>query len=361
MDMSDITAGPSIARAGSPPDSSACNRSSRPPVPHGGRAQCAGTAARALEFSDGSCGGVNTSVMQARYDIDTASLPNPATPIRTFAGSTESRGVFFGLIVALAGGGYLALARGGGIGGIGPADLTLLCFRVAAILLLTVLATQFVTLPASDGDAVSCSRPSLVRHSPCCRPAVLSLRRARSTYLPLLHKVARGLFRWRSRGAAMRWVYRLAATAFLCLVPQLGFSADSGLITKESKHSVSETVQRFESAVNAKSANGWMVFTEIDHAAAAEKYGLKLLPRTVVVFGNPKLGTPGMQKAPTVAIDVPLKALVWEDDQGKVWLTYNSAEYLQNYVYPRHGLPSNPDAAKAIGGVLAVFAQQAAE
>src|SRR5208282_786703 len=81
--------------------------------------------------------------------------------------------------------------------------------------------------------------------------------------------------------------------------PQLGCSADSGLITKESKHSVSETVQRFESAVNAKSANGWMVFTEIYHAAAAEKYGLKLLPRTVVVFGNPKLGTPGMQKART--------------------------------------------------------------
>src|SRR5271157_1124338 len=155
------------------------------------------TAARALEFSDGSCGGVNTSVMQARYDIDTTSLPNPASPIRTFAGSTESRGVFFGLIVALAGGGYLALARGGGIGGIGgigPADRTLLRFRVAGILLLTVLATQFVTLPASDGDAVSCSRPSPIRHSPYCRPAVLSLRRARSTYLPLLHKVARGLF-----------------------------------------------------------------------------------------------------------------------------------------------------------------------
>ena len=302
--------------------------------------------------------------MQARYDIDTASPPNPATPTRAFAGYTESRGVFLGLIAALAGGGYLALVRGGGIGGIGPVDLTLLRFGVAGILPLPVRATEFVTLPASDGVAVSCSRPSPVRHSPCCRPAVLSLRRwfmARSSCLPLLHKVARGLFRWRSRGAAMGWVYCLAASAFLCLAPQLGFSADSGLITKESKHSVSETVQRFEAAVNAKSANGWMVFTEIDHAAAAEKYGLKLLPRTVVVFGNPKLGTPGMQKAPTVAIDVPLKALVWEDDQGKVWLTYNSAEYLQNYVYPRHGLPSNLDAAKAIGGVLAVFAQQAAE
>jgi uncharacterized protein (DUF302 family) len=156
-------------------------------------------------------------------------------------------------------------------------------------------------------------------------------------------------------------VYRVAATAFLCLAPQLSFSADSGLITKESKHSVSETAQRFESAVNDKSANGWMIFTEIDHAAAAEKIGLKLRPRTVIVFGNPKLGTPSMQKAPTVAIDVPLKALVWEDDQGTVWLTYNSAVYLQNYVYPRHGLPSNPDAAEATGSVLADFAQKATE
>ena len=97
------------------------------------------------------------------------------------------------------------------------------------------------------------------------------------------------------------------------------------------------------------------------NAAAAEESGLKLRPRTVIVFGNPKLGTPGMQKQPTVAIDVPLKALVWEDDQGKVWLTYNSAEYLQNYVYPRHGLPSNPDAIKSGAAVLADFAQQATE
>src|SRR6266851_10191800 len=103
-------------------------------------------------------------------------------------------------------------------------------------------------------------------------------------------------------------VYRLAAIAFLCLAPQLGFSADSGLVTKESKHSVSETVQRFEAAVNAKSANGWMVFTEIDHAAAAKKSGLNLLPRTVVVYGNPKVGTQNMQTVPTLAIDVPLEA-----------------------------------------------------
>ena len=70
---------------------------------------------------------------------------------------------------------------------------------------------------------------------------------------------------------------------------------------------------------------------------------------------------PGMQKAPTVAIDVPLKALVWEDDQGKVWLTYNTADYLQNVIYPRHGLPSNPDAAKNLGALLAHFADAATQ
>ena len=111
--------------------------------------------------------------------------------------------------------------------------------------------------------------------------------------------------------------------------------------------------------INRRTA-GWCLL-KIDHAAAAEKNGLKLRPRTVIVYGNPKIGTASMQKAPTVAIDVPLKALVWEDDQGKVWLTYNSAEYIQDYVYPRHGLPSNPAAAKATGSVLADFAQKATD
>jgi uncharacterized protein (DUF302 family) len=102
-----------------------------------------------------------------------------------------------------------------------------------------------------------------------------------------------------------------------------------------------------------------MVFTEIDHAAAAQKVGLQMRPRTVIVFGNPKLGTPHMQKAATLAIDVPPKALVWEDDQGNVRLTYNSAEYLQNVIYPRHGLPSNPEAAKNAAVGLAKFGDSA--
>jgi uncharacterized protein (DUF302 family) len=154
---------------------------------------------------------------------------------------------------------------------------------------------------------------------------------------------------------------RFAAIAVMLIAPQIAFAGDTGLITKQSKYPVPQTIEKFEAAVNAKSGDGWIVFTELDHAAAAEESGLKLRPRTVIVFGNPKLGTPAMEKAPTVAIDVPLKALVWEDNEGKVWLTYNSAEYVQGYVYPRHGLPSNQQAATATANVLADFAKQATE
>jgi uncharacterized protein (DUF302 family) len=115
----------------------------------------------------------------------------------------------------------------------------------------------------------------------------------------------------------------------------------------------------YEQAVKAKGANGWMVFTEIDHAAAASKNGLTLKPRIVIVFGNPKLGTKPMEGAPTLAIDVPLKALVWQDDQDKVWLTCNSGDYLMSYVYPRHGLAMSVENAKAIDQVLASFAEEA--
>lgn len=82
---------------------------------------------------------------------------------------------------------------------------------------------------------------------------------------------------------------------------QQSVAANSGLITMPSKYSVAETIQRFETAIRAKSDQGWMVFTELDHAAAAEKNGLKLPARTVIVFGNPRAGTPAMQEAPTLA------------------------------------------------------------
>ena len=159
----------------------------------------------------------------------------------------------------------------------------------------------------------------------------------------------------------MSRMLRLAIPVFLVSLPQTGLAADTGLITMPSKYSVEVTVQRFEAAIREKSDQGWMIFTELNHAAAAEKNGLKLPARTVIVFGNPRSGTPSMQKSPTLAIDVPPKALVWQDDQEKVWLTFNSGAYLQDYVYPRHGLPSNPAAAKALDEFLKHAAQQATE
>lgn len=136
-------------------------------------------------------------------------------------------------------------------------------------------------------------------------------------------------------------------------------AAESGLISRASNHSVPETIARFEQAVKAKQADGWTVFTEIDHAAAASSNGLALRPRTVIVFGNPKLGTGPMEKAPTVGIDLPLKALVWQDDREKVWLTYNSADYMTNYLYPRHGLSIPAERARAFEQLLASFADEA--
>src|SRR5260370_3228230 len=124
-----------------------------------------------------------------------------------------------------------------------------------------------------------------------------------------------------------------------------------------SRYSVEETVARFEAAVRQREAAGFTVFTEIDHAAAARKFGLDMRPRTVILFGNPKVGTPSVIKTPLVAIDLPPKALVWEDDQGKVWLSYNSADYLFNTLYKRHGAEA-PAATAPIAKVLDEISDQ---
>src|SRR6202795_3076670 len=109
-------------------------------------------------------------------------------------------------------------------------------------------------------------------------------------------------------------------------------AANNGIVNKPSKHSVEQTV---ESLTNLLKSKGVAVFALIDHSGEAEKVGLKMRPTKVVIFGNPKAGTPLMLASPSSAIDLPLKILVWEDGQGKVWLSYNSPEYLRE----RHGLP----------------------
>jgi len=107
----------------------------------------------------------------------------------------------------------------------------------------------------------------------------------------------------------------------------------SGLVQVASKHSVVETLKRLESVLAEK---GVQVFALIDHSGEAEKVGMKMRPTKLVIFGSPKAGTPLMIAAPTLAIDLPLKALVAEDEAGQVWVSYNSPEYLQE----RHGVPA---------------------
>jgi len=115
----------------------------------------------------------------------------------------------------------------------------------------------------------------------------------------------------------------------------------AGLVTIAGKHSVDATVDKLKAILQAK---GVMLFALVDHSGEAEKAGLKMPPTKLLIFGSPKAGTPLMLKSPSIAIDLPLKILVAEDDQGKVWISWNSAEYLME----RHALP------KELLSVLAV-------
>src|SRR5207302_7391368 len=98
-------------------------------------------------------------------------------------------------------------------------------------------------------------------------------------------------------------------------------------------HSVAQTVEKLK---NVLQSNGVTLFALVDHSGEAEKAGMKMRPTKLLIFGSPKAGTPLMLAAPSIAIDLPLKILVWEDAQGKVWVSYNSPGYLQQ----RHGFPA---------------------
>jgi uncharacterized protein (DUF302 family) len=124
-----------------------------------------------------------------------------------------------------------------------------------------------------------------------------------------------------------------------------------GVIDVSSRHSVPGTLARLQAILKEK---GITMFALIDHSGEAEKAGLKMRPTQLLIFGSPKGGTPLMVAAPRLAIDLPLKALAWEDEQGQVWLSYNSPEYLQE----RHGFPV--ELMKNIAGVSALI-QKAVE
>jgi uncharacterized protein (DUF302 family) len=121
---------------------------------------------------------------------------------------------------------------------------------------------------------------------------------------------------------------------------------ERGIIDVPSRYSVPETLERLEAILKEK---GITVFALVDHSGEAEKSGLKMRPTQLLIFGSPKGGTPLMVAAPRLAIDLPLKALAWQDEHGQVWLSYNSPEYLQQ----RHGFPT--ELVRNIAGIGALI------
>jgi uncharacterized protein (DUF302 family) len=123
-------------------------------------------------------------------------------------------------------------------------------------------------------------------------------------------------------------------------------SPDNGLVHLKSPYSVADTLKRLEAVLKTKNLT---VFARIDHSGEAEKVGLKMRATQLIVFGSPKAGTPLMVASPSLGIDLPLKALAWQDADGKVWLSYNSPEYLQR----RHQIPD--ELVKNIAGIGALL------
>jgi uncharacterized protein (DUF302 family) len=131
------------------------------------------------------------------------------------------------------------------------------------------------------------------------------------------------------------WRPALMFAVFILLASEaFAVQKKEGIVKIPSHHSVDETVAKLEAILKSK---GVTLFALVDHSGEAEKVGLKMPPTKLSIFGNPKGGTPLMLAAPSAAIDLPLKILVAEDAQGKVWISYNSAEYLKE----RHGLPQD--------------------
>ena len=128
--------------------------------------------------------------------------------------------------------------------------------------------------------------------------------------------------------------------------------ADNGIISIKSSHDVKTTVDRLENILREK---GMTVFIRINHAEGAQKVGKKLRPTELIIFGNPKVGTPLMQCGQSVAIDLPQKALIWQDEAGQVWLSYNDPKYLAS----RHSIKECGEVIKKIEKALGNFARMA--
>jgi len=146
-------------------------------------------------------------------------------------------------------------------------------------------------------------------------------------------------------------VFRIALLMLLALLPAMTLAAD-GLLVVKSPHSVKDTIDRVEAAAKGKGLN---VFLRVNHAAGAQKIGKSLRPTELLVFGNPQGGTPLMECAQSAGIDLPLKALAWQDAAGQVWLGYNDPQYLAE----RHGARDCGPVVQNLRKALAGLAQEA--
>lgn len=140
----------------------------------------------------------------------------------------------------------------------------------------------------------------------------------------------------------------------LLLVISLNVYAEDGMKDKVSKFGFQETQTKLESVIKEK---GLTLFAKIDHAEGAKQAGLTMLPATVIIFGNPKGGTPFMVAEPKSAIDFPLKALVWENDEGKVFVSYTPVSAIVH----RHNISGQEELTKKLDGLLAGIAKTATE
>ena len=141
--------------------------------------------------------------------------------------------------------------------------------------------------------------------------------------------------------------------SFMPVTVSLAAEADSaGLISKKSKYSATKTINRLQSILKKK---GITIFARVSHTKGAKKVKLKLRPTELLIFGNPKLGTPVMQSNQKMGIDLPMKALAWKDAKGQVWLTYNDPAYMAK----RHGITDKDDIVKKQTNALNKFTDMA--
>ena len=141
----------------------------------------------------------------------------------------------------------------------------------------------------------------------------------------------------------------------LCTISTQSYATDSnGIIKIKSKHTVTETIDKLEAVLNKK---GMTVFKRVDHAAGAEKAGLKLRPTELLIFGNPKVGTPLMLCSQTAALDLPQKALAYKDESRQVWLVYNDPVYMAK----RHNIQGCDAAVQKVTNALVKFSKAATE